>query len=101
MNKSAACISHGPSWICRYRALTWELTVEMHDLLVTPRRLMGVEMRDAKELPLLARFVRALEDQALQVFRGIGQSIESVLVLRLRNGCSVKVNVCSEERRPC
>jgi hypothetical protein len=45
-------------------------------------------MRYAKELRLLTRFVQAPENQALQVFRGIGQLIESVLVLCVRNSVS-------------
>lgn len=54
----------------------------------------------SKELPLFARAIRGPEDQAVQVFGGIDQAIESALVLLFGDRCSVEVDVCSKERRP-
>jgi len=72
------------------------LTIEMHDGFLAPWRLMRIEMCYPKKLALFARFIRSSEDQTVQVFLGINQTIESALILRFGEGCSIKVNVGSK-----
>ena len=101
MNKSYNYVSHRSYWTCQGRGLTHNPTIEMHDRLLAPWRLMRVKMRYSIELPLFSRFIRRSEDQTVQVFGGINQAIERALVLLFGNGCSVEVNVCSKECQPC
>ena len=97
MNKSGTRISHQTEWPCRGRTLKEDLTIEVHDGLLTPWRLMRVEMRNTKELPLFRRIIGGSEDQTMQVFSRIYQAIESTLILCFGKGCSVEVDVCSKE----
>ena len=52
-------------------------TVEMHNLLFTPWRLMWVEMCDTEE----AFALRMTQDQTVQIFVGVDQTVECLPVL--------------------
>jgi hypothetical protein len=97
MNRSSTCVSHRSNQSRRAGYWKQDLTIKMHDGFLAPRRLMRVEMRYSKKLPLFSRIIRGSEDQAVQILRRVDQAIESALVLRLRERCTVKVNVCSKE----
>jgi hypothetical protein len=69
-------------------------TIEMHDLLLGPGRLMRVVVRDAVELVLIRK---TSQDEAVEVAFGIDQSRKRGLVLGFWYGGFVEVDVGVEE----
>jgi hypothetical protein len=72
-------------------------TIEMHNLLLGPRRLMWVVVRDAEELVLVGN---TSQGEAVKIAFRIDQSVKSRLVLSFWYGRFVEVDVGVEESGP-